>query len=495
MCAVLSCASHRVDLFSFFIERHYKVFGRSLLKTYSGFVNVFSRFSDPLVIIIAAIVAYKVRFGFLAIPAEKEYFLLIAFAAFAVVVIFPLFNLYSSWRGQQLIRQVNTIIVAWFCVIVFFIVVLFWLKISHIYSRLWLSLWAVNGLLLLLALRMFIYFLLQYSRKHGFNVRTVVIAGAGDLGKKIYDHVKKSSWTGYKVVAFFDDDAQLLNTDIDGIAIKGNMDALHVYMEKNKIDEVWIALPFRAEERMRSLLYNLRHFTVNVKMIPDIFGLSLLNHSMTEIAGLPAVNLSDTPMGGINLIVKALEDMILGSIIIFMILPLVIVIALVIRLTSSGPVLFKQRRHGWDGKVINVYKFRTMDVQDGQDDNVIQAQKNDPRVTKFGAFLRRTSLDELPQFYNVLQGRMSIVGPRPHAVQHNELYKDQVDKYMLRHMVKPGITGWAQVNGFRGEIDSLDKIKKRIEYDLYYIENWSLWFDLKIIFMTVAKGFVNKNAY
>jgi len=157
--------------------------------------------------------------------------------------------------------------------------------------------------------------------------------------------------------------------------------------------------------------------------------------------------------------------------------------------------LFKQRRHGWDGKVINVYKFRTMKLNAEDNGYVAQATVNDSRITPFGAFLRKTSLDELPQFYNVLQGRMSIVGPRPHAVQHNELYKDQVDKYMLRHMVKPGITGWAQVNGYRGETDTLEKMKKRIEYDLYYIENWSLWFDLKIIFMTLFKGFIHKNAY
>ena len=249
------------------------------------------------------------------------------------------------------------------------------------------------------------------------------------------------------------------------------------------------------KKRVKELLYALRHHTVNIKLIPDIFGFSLLNHSMTEIAGLPAVNLSDTPMGGGNQLIKALEDRVLAILIIPLIIPLIVLIAIAIKLTSSGPVLFKQKRHGWDGRVINVYKFRTMKLHDEEAGKIAQASKGDSRITPLGAFLRGCSLDELPQFYNVLQGRMSIVGPRPHAVEHNELYKEQVNQYMLRHMVKPGITGWAQVNGLRGETDTLDKMKKRVEYDLFYIENWSLWFDLKIIFLTVFKGFVHKNAH
>ena len=166
-----------------------------------------------------------------------------------------------------------------------------------------------------------------------------------------------------------------------------------------------------------------------------------------------------------------------------------------VKISSPGPIFFKQMRHGWDGKPIKVYKFRTMVVHDEEEGRVSQAGQGDTRITRLGAFLRRTSLDELPQFFNVLQGRMSIVGPRPHALIHNEEYKEQIDAYMLRHKVKPGITGWAQINGWRGETDTLEKMKKRIEYDLYYIEHWSLWFDLKIILLTLLKGFVHKNAY
>ena len=200
-------------------------------------------------------------------------------------------------------------------------------------------------------------------------------------------------------------------------------------------------------------------------------------------------------MEGVNRFIKAAEDRILATLILVAISPLMLFIALGVKLSSPGPVLFKQKRHGWDGKPIKVYKFRTMRVHEEEEGKITQARRSDPRVTPFGAFLRRTSLDELPQFFNVLQGRMSIVGPRPHAVEHNEFYKEQVEAYMQRHRVKPGITGWAQINGWRGETDTLEKMRKRVEYDLYYIENWSLWFDLKIIFLTLFKGFVNKNAY
>ncbi len=416
---------------------------------------------------------------------------MVLFAVFCVVLVFPLFNLYGSWRGKSLAKQASAIIIAWFTVVLLMIVILFGLKVSSEYSRLWLGWWMLFGVLFTLSFRMCVYGFLHYQRLQGRNFRRVIIAGAGDPGKKLIFQTVDSPWTGFKIEALFDDDEQLRGALVNGYKVQGDLGGIEAFVDRNHIDEVWIALPLRAEDRVKELLYALRHHTVNIKLIPDIFGFSLLNHSMTEIAGLPAVNLSDTPMGGGNQIVKALEDRILA----LLIIPLLILIALAIKATSSGPILFKQKRHGWDGRVINVYKFRTMKLHDEVAGKITQACKGDSRVTPLDAFLRSCSLDELPQFYNVLQGRMSIVGPRPHAVEHNELYKEQVDQYMLRHMVKPGITGWAQVNGLRGETDTLDKMKKRVEYDLFYIENWSLWFDLKIIILTLFKGFVHKNAH
>ncbi len=469
--------------------------GKSIFKNYSGFINLFSRFLDPLLVIFAAIVAYGIRFSFDDLSLTQDYRSLILLAVFCVVLIFPHFNLYSSWRGQSLVKQARAIVFAWVVVVLLMIVILFGLKVSSDYSRLWLGWWMLFGVLFSLAFRMCIYGFLQYQRLQGKNFRRVIIAGAGDLGQKLILQTLDSPWTGFKIDALFDDNEQLHGSLVDGYKVQGNLTEVEAFVGNNHIDEVWIALPLRAEERVKELLYALRHHTVNIKLIPDIFGFSLLNHSMTEIAGLPAVNLSDTPMGGSNQLIKALEDRVLAMFIIPLITPLLVLIALAIKITSPGPVLFKQKRHGWDRRVINVYKFRTMKVHSEKVGEVTQASKGDSRITPLGAFLRRTSLDELPQFYNVLQGRMSIVGPRPHAVEHNELYKEQVDQYMLRHMVKPGITGWAQVNGYRGETDTLDKMKRRVECDLFYIENWSLWFDLKIIFLTLLKGFVHKNAH
>jgi putative colanic acid biosynthesis UDP-glucose lipid carrier transferase len=264
---------------------------------------------------------------------------------------------------------------------------------------------------------------------------------------------------------------------------------------KESIDEIWLALPLSAENRVKKLLFELRHHTISIRFVLDIFGLDLLSHSISDLAGFPMLNLNASPMIGINRMVKALEDRILAFFILIFISPMLLCIAVSVKLTSKGPVLFKQLRHGWDGRIIKVYKFRTMHVHQEIKGQITQATLNDKRITRLGKFLRRTSLDELPQFFNVLQGRMSIVGPRPHAIEHNEFYKDSIKAYMQRHKVKPGITGWAQVNGWRGETDHLGKMEKRVEYDLFYIENWSLGLDLKIIFLTIFQGFFHKNAY
>ncbi|HBQ6826446.1 TPA: undecaprenyl-phosphate glucose phosphotransferase, partial [Klebsiella pneumoniae] len=234
--------------------------------------------------------------------------------------------------------------------------------------------------------------------------------------------------------------------------------------------------------------------TCSVSLIPDILTFNILQSRTEEINGVPVVPLFDTPLNGINMVFKRVEDVFFSIIILFLISPVLAVIALLIKLTSPGPILFKQIRYGMDGKAIKVWKFRSMKVMEN-DDRVIQATKNDTRVTKVGGFLRKTSLDELPQFINVLFGSMSIVGPRPHAVAHNEQYRKLIQGYMLRHKVKPGITGLAQVNGWRGETDTLDKMEKRIEYDLEYIRTWNIVLDIKIIFLTVFKGFIGKTAY
>jgi putative colanic acid biosynthesis UDP-glucose lipid carrier transferase len=323
----------------------------------------------------------------------------------------------------------------------------------------------------------------------------VAVVGAGSLGQSVVQHLHDSPWTGFLLAGFYDDNPALHGRVIEGERVEGSPDDLIALAKAGNVDEVWLTLPLRAEERVKEIMTRLRNTTVNVRFVPNIFGFSLLNHSMGEVAGVPVLNLNTSPMLGVNRWVKAFEDRILAALILILTSPLMLVIALAVKLSSPGPVLFRQRRHGWDGKPIKIYKFRTMVVHTEPEGCVVQCQRYDMRLTPVGAFLRRTSLDELPQFINVLQGRMSIVGPRPHAVEHNEQYKELIDDYMQRHKVKPGITGWAQVNGWRGETDTLDKMKKRVEYDLQYISNWSLWLDLKIIFLTLVKGFIHKNAY
>jgi putative colanic acid biosynthesis UDP-glucose lipid carrier transferase len=241
-------------------------------------------------------------------------------------------------------------------------------------------------------------------------------------------------------------------------------------------------------------LYELRHANVQVRLVPNIYGFQLLHHSITEVAGFPVINLMDSPLSGINAVVKALEDKILATLILLLASPIMILIAIGVKLSSPGPVLFKQKRGGLEKDEIRIWKFRSMKVHAEPEGTITQAKPNDPRITPFGAFLRRTSLDELPQFFNVLRGEMSIVGPRPHALEHNEFYKKRIDPYLLRQRVKPGITGWAQINGLRGETGDLEKMEMRVKYDLYYINNWSLWFDLRIIFLSIFQIFRSQNA-
>ena len=272
------------------------------------------------------------------------------------------------------------------------------------------------------------------------------------------------------------------------------LDRLEIQAKRGDFDILYIALPTTARAKIVEIIDRLADTTVSVYMVPDYFTTSLFHGKWSNLEGIPLINVYDTPFWGADGWVKRLQDIALSMLFLLVAAIPMTLIAVATKLSSPGPVLFKQRRYGVDGKEISVWKFRTMRVcEDG--DKIQQASQNDPRVTKLGAFLRRTSLDELPQFINVLTGQMSIVGPRPHAVAHNELYRKQVKGYMLRHKVRPGITGWAQINGWRGETDALHKMEKRVEFDLWYIRNWSSWLDLKIIALTAVQGFTGKNAY
>ena len=314
--------------------------------------------------------------------------------------------------------------------------------------------------------------------------RRAVIAGAGELGCQLAQRLESSPMLGIEVAGFFDDRSPERLGEPPRQRFLGSIDRLADYARRNRVDLIYLALPLAAQPRIANLLDELCDTTASVYVVPDIFLFDLIQARIDHVNGLPVLAVCETPFYGVNGVVKRISDLVLGSLILVLISPILAAIALAVKLSSPGPVIFRQRRYGLDGREIVVYKFRTMTVtEDGP--VVAQATRNDSRVTPLGAMLRRTSLDELPQFVNVLQGRMSIVGPRPHAVAHNEMYRKLIKSYMIRHKVRPGITGWAQVNGLRGETETVEKMRARVAYDLDYLRNWSLGLDLKIIWKTI----------
>ncbi len=324
--------------------------------------------------------------------------------------------------------------------------------------------------------------------------RRAIVAGMNAQGIELARRLGADPYSRISVVGFFDDRVAERGNSPHEHRLLGKLSALPVFARDNQVEHIYISLPMASQPRILTLLDELRDTTASIYFVPDIFVTDLIQGRMDSVSGLPVVAVCETPFTGLNGMIKRGSDIVLSLLILTLISPLMVVIALAVKFTSPGPVIFKQRRYGLDGKEIIVYKFRSMSVmEDGV--AIQQAKKGDFRITPLGRFLRRTSLDEFPQFFNVLQGRMSIVGPRPHAVAHNELYRKLIKGYMLRHKVKPGITGWAQVNGYRGETEALEKMAGRIEYDLDYLRNWSLRLDLYIVARTVWVVFMEKNAY
>lgn len=403
-------------------------------------------------------------------------------------------ELYRSWRGYATSEMLRAAAITWVLSALGTLTIGYFfvedIKTPPLVVLVWLAASFVGLLTWRFVMRKFLFLI----RKSGLNSRRSIVIGATALGSNVATQICENEHLGIRFNGMFDDrEPSRLNHKLQS-SVLGNIEAAIEMAKRNEVDYIYIALPMSAENRIRSILEQCSDTTANVYVVPNFFMFNLLNARWQTIGNMQTLSVYDTPFQGANDILKRFEDIILSSLILTMISIPMLCVAAAVKITSKGPVIFKQKRYGLDGKQITIYKFRSMTTQDNGA-IVKQATKNDARLTKIGGFLRRTSLDELPQFINVLQGRMSIVGPRPHAVAHNEEYRKIITGYMLRHKVKPGITGWAQVNGLRGETETTNKMVKRVEYDLDYIHQWSLWFDIKIVFMTIFNGFINKNAY
>lgn len=449
-------------------------------------IQVFIPLVDVFAVLAGCEISYWWRFSGFNMP--DRFVLVSALISLFVIVLNVAFGIYQRWNTKSISKLISKLFVVWFFSAMFMTFFMYFTHSAELYSRLWVGCSLLLSFVFSCGFRFGIQMFLQYVRAKGFANRLVFLVGSREDIASVAVSLREHSEDGFSLAG------------LQSFKIKPTMDDLNLLSEKvieSGAHEVWLCMSINCSDEVRDIMYALRNLTVDVRFIPD-FGtidMQLLNNNASEVVGFYSVDLSVSPITGIAWFIKRMEDLILGFLICLLILPLCILIALVIKVTSPGPVLFKQYRTGVNGETFEVYKFRTMKIHNEPTDMITQAIKNDPRITPVGFYLRRTSLDELPQFVNVIQGHMSIVGPRPHALAHNIYYKDLVESYMKRHKVKPGITGWAQVNGLRGETDTLDKMKKRVQYDLWYIDNWSLWLDIKIIALTILKGFVNKNAY
>jgi putative colanic acid biosynthesis UDP-glucose lipid carrier transferase len=462
---------------------------RNLLKTNATALDQLLRLADPAIIVFAG---WAARWWYLGnTESAPTYWVAMLAVALLSLAVFPATGLYRPQRGASLIEDVRALVSGWLSLLAIGVFLVFVTKTGDVFSRVWVALWFTSGFLLQTTMRIGLRLWLRFLRRRGYNLRHICIVGAGELGREVALRLRRTPWSGLSLRGFFDDAPGLAGTTVEGIPVLGTIGALNQYLEQHGVDQVWIALPLRDEERIRRLVIELRAHAVQVRYVPDIFGFQLLRHSFSEVAGMPVIGLTDTPLEGLERILKTIEDYVFGGAAVFLASPLLCAIAIAIKLTSPGPVLYRQERVTWNGRRFTMLKFRSMPVGSESDSGPVWSRQADPRATRLGALLRRYSLDELPQLFNVLHGDMSLVGPRPERPEFVAQFRQEIPGYMQKHMVKAGITGWAQVNDLRGSSD----LGKRIQYDLYYIDNWSLWFDLRILALTVWHVFRSRNAY
>lgn len=435
------------------------------------------------------------------VPELGRYLELLPFVAVIWPLVFYFHGLYQVRRGRSRVDEVLTLVLA---------VLLASLLLSAFtglyrpegaprpdgtfehftYSRAFLALFALSNLFLLTVFRMGLRSYLRRRRLRRENLQRILILGAGALGKEITQKIQAHRELGFEVIGFLDDDPGKLGTRFCGVQVLGKLDRLDEILEAQQVDQLYIALPVDAHRKTLRILQRMDKECVDVKLVPDILQYATLRATIEDLDGTPVIHLSQVPLQGWNSMVKRAMDVALAGGALLVLLPFLPFLAAAIWLEDRGPIFYTQERMGLDGRSFAIWKFRSMRVGAESSTGPVWATKDDPRRTRIGAFLRHTSLDELPQLWNVLKGDMSIVGPRPERPTFVQEFKHKIPQYMLRHRVKSGITGWAQVHGWRGNTS----IKKRIQYDLYYIENWSLLLDLKILWMTLRHGW-RTNAY
>ncbi|WP_025899938.1 undecaprenyl-phosphate glucose phosphotransferase [Sneathiella glossodoripedis] len=470
--------------------------GRTSFPLSSYVLSGLFSFIDTILIAIAGLVAYSCILG--------NPFYIREIYLFAIFFIFSSYFFVGRYAGiyefSAIMTPLQTISrIGGTCAITFLLLLAlaFSLNISGEFSRFWIySFFGFSFLYLALA-RIGGYWLLRMLAAKDIICRRIVIVGAGPQATHLIKELNEGQkYPLNRILGVFDDRASRIEIDLRGIPLLGNIEALKTYCRKQQVDDIIVALPWHADERQVSIVSQLRELPAHVHLASDLVGFRYPNKpSPRHFGTLPMIEVVDSPLSGWGVLLKWLEDKILSFLLLLMFSPVFLCLAIAIRLESKGPVLFKQKRFGYNNQEFEIYKFRSMYHDSVPTITTKQATKDDPRITKVGKFIRRTSLDELPQLLNVFFGSMSLVGPRPHAVDHNEEYSELIEGYFGRHRVKPGITGWAQVNGLRGETDTLKKMEARVQHDMYYCENWSLLFDMQILIKTLFVGFINKNAY
>lgn len=463
-----------------------------MLKKYQRFFNLILFLLDGFALTVAYITAYLYKWGFQPV-SQMDYLYLKAplWMVPLLLVVYFFMEVYSPMRSRMFRKEMLVVIRA-HAVGMAIVYGLLYLAKMYIYSRVVLFTFGLLGLTLLLAERFAVRRVLRYLRKTGYNQKHLLIIGAGKVGADFARKVISNKEFGYNVLGFLDDDSKKKGSEILGSRVLGDCRVLPDLLDTNGVDEVIVALPLSAYEKYHDIVDTCEKAGVRVRIIPDYFDYLPGRPRIEEFDEFPLLNIRFVPLDDpFNRFIKRLFDIIVSLTAIILTSPVLLGIAIGVKLTSPGPVFFKQERVGLNNRPFNMLKFRSMRVVADNSADTKWTTVDDPRKTRFGAFIRKTSLDELPQFFNVLFGSMSVVGPRPERPFFVEQFREDIPKYMVKHQVKPGITGWAQVNGWRGDTS----IEKRIECDIYYIENWDLLFDIKIMFLTIFKGLVNKNAY